>query len=29
MAIDTEGMDARMKVLELQYWFAGHAGEVV
>ena len=29
MAIATEGMDARMKVLKLQYWFAGHAGEVV
>ena len=29
MAIDTEGMEPRMKVLELLHGFDGHTGEVV
>ena len=29
MAVDNVGMDSRMKLLEMQHWFAGHPAKIV
>ena len=29
MAVNSPGMDSRMKLLEMMHWFAGNTGEVV